>query len=299
MKLATYRDGSRDGQLIVVSRDLSQAQFVNAIASRLQQVLDDWNFLAPQLEAVSQSLNQGKARHAFAFDPAQCMAPLPRAHEVLYAAGSELTRLGGHSLWGAQQSISLGARVLDVGAPGLGFDACVAVVCGDVAAQASAANALDGVRLLGLCSVWQLPQLASPHRLPGCSVAPVLATPDELGEAWRGGRLQLPMQLMLNGRKPGNGADESRPEGERKPTHFGEWLQEAARLQPLRAGTVLLCGAQDAPAAHRLHGGDSLRLDIKVQDGSSAFGAIDVELLVSSQANAGPLPKFACPLGGA
>lgn len=288
MKLATYRDGSRDGQLIVVSRDLSQAQFVNAIASRLQQVLDDWNFLAPQLEAVSQSLNQGKARHAFAFDPAQCMAPLPRAHEVLYAAGSELTRLGGHSLWGAQQSIPLGARVLDVGAPGLGFDACVAVVCGDVAAQASAANALDGVRLLGLCSVWQLPQLASPHRLPGCSVAPVLATIDELGEAWRGGRLQHPMQVMLNGRKPGRGADahEFEGEGEGKPPHFGEWLQEAARLQPLRAGTVLLCGAQDAPAAHRLHGGDSLRLDIKGQDGSSAFGAIDVELPPSSELRA-------------
>ena len=79
MKLATLKDGSRDGQLVVVSRDLASAHFATGIATRLQQVLDDWNFLSPQLEDLSTTLNQGKARHAFAFDPRQCMAPLPRA----------------------------------------------------------------------------------------------------------------------------------------------------------------------------------------------------------------------------
>ena len=68
MKLATYRDGSRDGQLVVVSRDLSTAHYATGIADRLQQVLDDWNFLSPQLEDLYQTLNSGKARHAFAFD---------------------------------------------------------------------------------------------------------------------------------------------------------------------------------------------------------------------------------------
>jgi fumarylacetoacetate (FAA) hydrolase len=81
MKLATLKDGSRDGQLVVVSRDLAQAHHANGIATRLQQVLDDWNFLSPQLEDLYATLNGGKARHAFPFEPRQCMAPLPRAYQ--------------------------------------------------------------------------------------------------------------------------------------------------------------------------------------------------------------------------
>ena len=86
MKLATYKDGSRDGQLVVVSRDLSRAHYASAIASRQQQVLDDWNFLSPQLEDLAASLEHGKARHAFPFEPEKCMAPLPRAYQ--WADGS-------------------------------------------------------------------------------------------------------------------------------------------------------------------------------------------------------------------
>ena len=81
MKLATYKDGSRDGQLVVVSRDLTTAHYATGIADTLQQVLDDWNFLAPQLEDLYLTLNTGKARHAFPFDPKLCMAPLPRAYQ--------------------------------------------------------------------------------------------------------------------------------------------------------------------------------------------------------------------------
>src|SRR5258706_352559 len=86
MKLATYKDGSRDGQLVVVARDLSTAHYASGIATRLQQVLDDWNFLSPQLEDLYQTLSLGKARHAFNFEPARCMAPLPRAYQ--WADGS-------------------------------------------------------------------------------------------------------------------------------------------------------------------------------------------------------------------
>ena len=86
MKLATYKDGSRDGQLVVVSRDLASAHYATGIATRLQQVLDDWGFLSPQLQDLYETLNNGKARHAFAFDPRQCMAPLPRAYQ--WADGS-------------------------------------------------------------------------------------------------------------------------------------------------------------------------------------------------------------------
>ena len=71
MKLATYNDSSRDGQLVVVSRDLSTAHYATGIAARLQQVLDDWGFLSPQLQDLYETLNNGKARHAFPFEPAR------------------------------------------------------------------------------------------------------------------------------------------------------------------------------------------------------------------------------------
>ena len=86
MKLGTLDDGTRDGQLIVVSRDLQRAHLATDIAPRLQSVLDDWQFLAPQLADLYETLNLGKARHAFAFDPQQCLAPLPRAYQ--WADGS-------------------------------------------------------------------------------------------------------------------------------------------------------------------------------------------------------------------
>ena len=79
MKLATYKDGSRDGQLVVVSRDLSTAHYATGIAHKLQQALDDWNFISPQLQDLYVTLNHGKARHSFNVDPRLCAAPLPRA----------------------------------------------------------------------------------------------------------------------------------------------------------------------------------------------------------------------------
>ena len=101
MKLATYKDGSRDGQLLVVSRDLSTAHYATGIADRMQQVLDDWNFISPQLQDLYATLNDGKARHAFPFDPAMCMAPLPRAYQwadaSAYLNHVELVRLARHS----------------------------------------------------------------------------------------------------------------------------------------------------------------------------------------------------------
>jgi len=85
MKLATYQDGSRDGQLVVVSRDLHQAHYATGICNTMQQLLDDWNFFSPQLQDLYDALNQGagsgKVRHSFPFDAARCMAPLPRIYQ--------------------------------------------------------------------------------------------------------------------------------------------------------------------------------------------------------------------------
>ncbi len=96
MKLATYKDGSRDGQLVVVSCDLTLAHYATGIANTMQAVLDDWNFMSPQLEDIFVSLNQGRARHAFPFDAARCMAPLPRIYQWIAKEGKRLVlRSGG------------------------------------------------------------------------------------------------------------------------------------------------------------------------------------------------------------
>ena len=85
MKLASYQDGTRDGQLVVVDRHLKTACYATGIASKLQQALDDWNFISPQLQDLYDALNQGRARHSFAFNPLMCLAPLPRAYQCLSA----------------------------------------------------------------------------------------------------------------------------------------------------------------------------------------------------------------------
>ena len=170
MKLATYKDGSRDGQLVVVSRDLATAHYATGIASRLQQVLDDWGFIAPQLQDLYETLNNGKARHAFPFDPALCMAPLPRAHQ--WADGSaymnhvELVRASRHSdvpenyytdplMYQGGSDDFLGPCD-DVICPsedfGIDFEAEINVITGDVPMAAAPDEALEGVRLLMLAN---------------------------------------------------------------------------------------------------------------------------------------------------
>jgi fumarylacetoacetate (FAA) hydrolase len=271
MKLATYRDGSRDGQLVVVSRDLHTAHFATGIATKLQQLLDDWNFVSPQLEDLSLTLNQGKARHAFAFDPKQCMAPLPRAYQ--WADGSAyinhidlLSRARGAAVpagflddplvYQGGSDDFLGpnddARFAD-DAWGIDFEAELAVVTGDVAMGTGADAALDGVRLLTLANDWSLRHLV-PAELakgfgflqskPATAFAPVAATPDELGAHWRGGRLHLPVSIDWNGTNVGRidaGAEMS--------LHFGQLIAHIARTRNLRTGSIVGSGTvsrQDA-----------------------------------------------------
>jgi hypothetical protein len=135
MKLATYQDGSRDGQLVVVSRDLTMAHYATGIANTLQAVLDDWNFLSPQLEDLSISLNQGRTRHAFAFDPARCMAPLPRIYQWVRQTGQTL----------ALQSGGEGFLPIDPSTPQAALE--LAYLTADVPPQPSSAQLQDGLRL--------------------------------------------------------------------------------------------------------------------------------------------------------
>ena len=324
MKLATYKDGSRDGQLVVVSRDLATAHFANGIATRLQQLLDDWNFIAPQLEEIYTGLNHGRLRHAFAFDAKLCMAPLPRAfchvvaanaypaHEQRVAAALGLqagdarepllARRASDEFLGAEQRARFASEAL-----GIDFGASLVAVTGDLPQGVAAAQALEGVRLLMLANDWSLRSLQAGeqaagqgllHSRPATAFAPVAVTPDELGEAWHKGRVQLTVQTMWNGRKVGlleaGGADQK--------FHLGELIAQAARLRPQRAGSLVGSGTVANADASRGYGcvaekrgleiadggeakteylkfGDTVRIEIKGRDGQSVFGAIDQEVV--------------------
>jgi len=264
MKLATYKDGSRDGQLVVVSRDLGSAHYATGIASRLQQVLDDWNFLAPQLQDLYDQLNAGRARHAFPFDPAQCMAPLPRAYQ--WADGSaylnhvELVRKARNSevpesfytdplMYQGGSDDFLGPTddvIVPSEAMGIDFEAEIAVVTGDVRMGATPEQALDGIRLVTIANDVSLRNLI-PAELakgfgffqskPATAFAPVAITPDELGAAWQGGRLHLTLESTWNGRKVG--MCDAGPE---MTFHFGQLIAHIAKTRNVRAGAIVGSG---------------------------------------------------------
>jgi len=331
MKLATYKDGSRDGQLVVVSRDLSTAHYATGIAHTMQQALDDWNFIAPQLQDLYQTLNHGKARHAFPFDPALCMAPLPRAYQ--WADGSayinhvELVRAARNSevpasfytdpLMYQGGSDDFIGPCDDVVCPseafGIDFEAEIAVVTGDVPMGATPDQALDGIRLLMLANDVSLRHLI-PAELakgfgffqskPATAFSPVAVTPDELGDAWQGGRVHLTLQSTWNGRKVG--LCDAGPE---MTFHFGQLIAHITKTRNVRAGSIVGSGTvsnkavevngrkewpkgysciaekraietilDGQPSTDFMKFGDTIRIEMKGRDGHSVFGAIDQKI---------------------
>ncbi len=320
MKLASYKDGSRDGQLVVVSRDLGTAHYATAIATRLQQVLDDWGFLSPQLEDLYATLNQGKARHAFAFEPTRCMAPLPRAFQwadgsafinhvelVRKARGAEVPESfytdplmyqgGSDDCLGPCDDIRCASEDW-----GIDFEAEVAVVTGDVAIGTAPGAALEAVRLLMLANDVSLRHLI-PAELakgfgfvqskPATAFSPVAVTPDELGAAWRGGRVHLNLESVWNGKRVG--LCDAGPE---MTFHFGQLIAHLCRTRNVRAGSIVGSGTvsnkegsrgysciaekraietieSGAPKTEFMRFGDTIRIEMKGTDGISVFGAIE------------------------
>ena len=264
MKLATYKDGSRDGQLVVVSRDLATAHYATGIADRLQQVLDDWGFLSPQLQDLYEAVNGGKARHAFAFDPASCMAPLPRAYQ--WADGSaylnhvELVRAARNSevpknfytdplMYQGGSDDFLGPCddvIVSSEAFGIDFEAEIAVITGDVPMASSPEQALEGIRLVMIANDVSLRNLI-PDELakgfgffqskPATAFSPVAVTVDELGPAWQGGRLHLTLQSAWNGRKVG-----MCDAGPDMTFHFGQLIAHICKTRNVRAGSIVGSG---------------------------------------------------------
>ncbi|MFV0283568.1 MAG: fumarylacetoacetate hydrolase family protein [Castellaniella sp.] len=264
MKLATLKNASRDGRLVVVSRDLTQCVAVPEIAPTLQAALDDWDACLPALRAAYDRLNSGQDGAARPFDPAACHSPLPRAYQ--WADGSaylnhvELVRRARNSqvpesfftdplMYQGGSDSFIGPRdpiIADTEEWGIDMEAEVAVVTGDVPMGARPADAAGAIRLLMLVNDVSLRGLI-PGELakgfgffqskPASAFSPVAVTPDELGPAWHEGKVHLPLRVELNGEPfgcPNAGQDMS--------FDFPQLVAHAARTRRLAAGTIVGSG---------------------------------------------------------
>lgn len=264
MKLATLKQGGRDGTLIVVSRDLGKAVVADGIAATLQQALDDWQVAAPRLNALSEALNAGQAGAAFALDMHALAAPLPRAYEfvdgsaylphvarVRKARGAEVpaTFYTDPLMYQATSAGFLGPRdpvVVPSETFGIDLEAEVLVVTDDVPMAVTPEEAVAHIQLVGLVNDVSLRNLI-PDELakgfgflqskPRSGLSPVFVTPDELGSAWRDCKLHRPLVTHINGEW--FGAPEA---GVDMQFNFAQLVAHAARTRPLSAGTLVGSG---------------------------------------------------------
>jgi len=264
MKLATLKNGERDGQLVVVSRDLSRCVAIPAIALTMQQLVDNWQSLSAQAREVYQALNRGAVAGELAFDQTACESPLPRAYQ--WADGSayvnhvELVRKARNSemppsfwtdplMYQGGSDDFLGPRdAIDVVSEeyGIDFEGEVAVITGDVPMAATAEQARNAIRLVMLVNDVSLRGLI-PNELakgfgffqskPASAFSPVAVTPEELGSHWRDAKLHLPLVSHLNGTlfgKPNAGIDMT--------FDFGQLVAHAAKTRRLGAGAIIGSG---------------------------------------------------------
>jgi fumarylacetoacetate (FAA) hydrolase len=321
MKLASLKQG-RDGALAVVSRDLSQFVSATHIAPHLQYALDNWHETAPRLMRVYDLLNESKADGARTFDPAHAAAPLPRAYQwadgSAYVTHVELVRKARNaempqSFWtdplmyqGGSDNF-IGARDPILAADeawGIDFEGEVAVITDDVKMGIAVDGAESHIKLLMLVNDVSLRNLI-PNELakgfgffqskPATAFSPVAVTPDELGEAWSGGKVHLPLHVTFNGMEFG------RPNaGEDMTFSFPQLIAHAAKTRALAAGTIIGSGTisnkdhsvgsaclaerrtletieQGAPKTPFMKFGDRVRLEMFDAENRSIFGAIDQE----------------------
>lgn len=320
MKLASLREGGRGGTLVVVTRDLSRAVRAGATLPTLQHALEEWESAAEILSGLSVALAQGKAKGAFDFDPGELASPLPRAYQfvdgsaylphverVRRARGTELPPSFLHDPL-MYQAASDGFLPPLGGIPvadeewGLDFEAEVCVVTGDVPMGTTADEAEQYVRLVGLVNDVSLRNLI-PAELakgfgflqgkPRSALSPVLVTVEELGAAWRDGRLHGRLLTHLNGKLFGQ------PDaGQDMQFSFHDLIAHAARTRPLSAGTIVGSGTvanedesrgascmaekrvleviRDGKASTPfLSFGDRVRIEMLDDSGKSIFGALE------------------------
>jgi fumarylacetoacetate (FAA) hydrolase len=329
MKLASLK-GGRDGRLVVVSRDLTRATEAAHLAPTMQSALDAWERVSGPLADLAESLEH-ESVPSFRFHEHDAAAPLPRAFQWLdgsaYVNHVELVRKARGAelpasfwteplMYQGTSDANLGPRDPAIIASeefGIDCEAEIAVITGDIPAGADAATCLAAIRLIVLVNDVSLRNLI-PAELakgfgfvqskPPTAFSPVALTPDELGDAWAGGKLSLPLLTSVNGKPLGC------PEaGEEMTFDFGALLAHAARTRPLGAGTILGSGTvsnrdpdgspgrpvaeggrgysciaeqrmvetlrEGAAKTPFLRFGDCVRVEMKDRQGHSLFGAIE------------------------
>jgi fumarylacetoacetate (FAA) hydrolase len=320
MKLASLKNGTRDGVLVVVSSDLTRAVAVPAVANTMQQAIEDWARVAPLLQQIYLRLNSGDLPGTWPFDPARAESPLPRSYQWLdgsaYLSHVELVR----QARGVEMSKELyqepimyqggseyfiGPRDPVLAADegwGIDLEGEVAVILDDVPMLTEAADAGRHIKLFMLVNDISLRHVIPAELKKGfgflngkgqTAFSPVAVTPDELGDAWDGGKLHLPLTVHLNGKQfgqPHAGVDMY--------FNFPALIAHAARTRSLGAGTIVGSGtisnhdrsngfacisearalesvAKGAPSTPFMHFGDRVRIEMFDPAGRSIFGAID------------------------
>ena len=325
MKLASLKTDTRDGALVVVSKDLKKAVAVPGIAPTLQQVLERWDALSPHLRKLYDSLNKGEAVHgAFAFDETKVASPLPRAYQWLdgsaYVNHVELVRKsrgvempesfwtdplmyqgGSDSLLGPREDIPLPSEK-----DGIDFEAEIAVITDDVPMGVTPEDAEKHIKLIVLVNDVSLRYLAMPEiakgfgflqAKPASAFSPVAITPDELGTAWKDGKVHLPLISHYNGKlfgKPHAGTD--------MVFNFPKLVSHAARTRHLSAGTIIGSGTVsnkdrsvgsscivEVRTIEKLEKGESVtpfmkygdmvRIEMLDEKGASIFGTIEQKVV--------------------
>jgi fumarylacetoacetate (FAA) hydrolase len=262
MKLATLKDGSRDGRLVVVSRDLRQALSAGSIAPTMQFAIEHWSWVRKPLESLYDALNTQAPAQAFPFEPRHAMAPLPRTHQFVDASaflnhGEILARamnvapkltLGVPVLVQRQSDEFLGPcddYPLRTETDNADLEGEFAVILDDTPSGSTASEAEECVRLVTVLNdmsmrahVLRELQMGFGffHAKTAPVFAPVAVTPDELGSAWQRGRVHLNLQITRNGEWFGE------PNGAEMDWSFGELIAYLAYNRNLRAGTILGSG---------------------------------------------------------
>jgi fumarylacetoacetate (FAA) hydrolase len=321
VKLASLKRGGRDGRLVLVSRDLGHCLLVPGIAPTMQAALDDWDTAAPRLAERAAALESYRD-HAdvLPFDPAQCAAPLPRAYHwvdgsayvnhvelVRKARGAEMPASfwtdplvyqgGSDDLLGARDEVPFGDESW-----GIDFEAEVAVITGDVPMGTTVEAAAATIRLVTLVNDWSLRNLI-PGELskgfgfyqskPATAFAPVAVTPDELGDAWSGCKVNLPLISRINGTEFGH------PEaGVDMTFNFAQLIAHVTKTRRLGAGAIVgsgtvsnydrsrgsSCLAEKRMLELLAHGqartpflkfGDRVQIEMRAAGGASVFGTLD------------------------
>lgn len=320
MKLATLKNNTRDGELIVVNKELTKAINVSDIAKTMQEALDNWAEISPKLEAVYNQLQRSELTETVDFASKNVMAPIPRAYHwadgSAYVTHVELVRKARNAelpetFW-TDPLMYMGASDAFIGATddieiekeewGIDFESEVAVITDDVPAGTNPSQAKKHIKLIVLVNDVSLRNLI-PAELskqfgfyqskPWTAFSPVAVTPDELGSAWDGGKVHLPLISTLNNKEIG-----SPNAGIDMIFDFGQLIGHAAKTRSLMAGTVIGSGTvanegspdgssclaevrcleiihNGKPSTPFMTFGDRIEIEMKDEQGNSIFGKIN------------------------